>query len=268
MDQALFDEWLLSREKDGATLSNGSIEVYGAMWRSLCRELSVGSNPDPQSILNALERLKLAPSPRRRYLQLLAHVLGEDSHARRLLDELPPPARGLPAVMNLTDETTLQSGISRLKLRDRALTLLFLGAGLRTGESVRLRKEDLHLEDPVPWVHARTPRGAPSRVVPLNPAAAGALKDWAASHDKAVVFPGRGAEVLSARAAWRICQIAVEELLGHPGSGTPRSMRHAFAVRNLSAGTSTRLVGEWLGHHEAASTERLKLLIRPTQQPV
>jgi len=268
MDTTVFDMWLAARQESETPLSPSSVAVYTAMWRSLCKEMPGTHRPTALEIEAASDRLHLAPVPRRRYLQLMARVYGKDSPAQGVLEESALPSRGLPDALRPQDETLVNGALSALPLRDRALALLYLGAGLRTGESVRLQRIDLHLDDPIPWLHARDSHDEPVRAVPLNAAAANALRDWVQTHDAEFVFVGRTHQPLDVSSAWRICRQAVAKALGRTGVGSPRTMRHAFAVRNLAAGEKLKTVGEWIGHRQISSTERLKLLVPPARQPV
>ena len=268
MKQSQFDQWILRREEEGNGISDASRKVYGAMWRSLCRELSESEAPSVMEIESALARMKLSPTTRRRYLQLLAKVLGSDSAAAAVLEKAVIPEKPAPQTLSPMRENSLSAALESFEPRDRALTLLYLGAGLRTGESVRLRREDLHLDEPVPWIMVRNAFDTIVRSAPLNAAAAQALREWVCSHDGPFVFPGKDDGPLDVSSAWKICKRASEIALGHKSNESPRRMRHAFAIRQLAAGESLSTVSEWIGHRQLSSTERLKVLVPHTRQPV
>lgn len=268
MKQSQFDQWILRREEEGTGISDASQKVYAAMWRTLCREMSDSESPSVLEIESALERIKLSPTTRRRYLQLLAKVLGADSAAAAVLDNAAIPEKPAPEALSTTRESCLRAALDSLDPRDRALTLLYLGAGLRTGESVRLRREDLHLDDPVPWIMVRNGFDTIVRSAPLNVAAAQALKEWAHSHDNPFVFPGKDDGPLDVSSAWKICKKASQIAFGHRADESPRRMRHAFAIRQLAAGESLSTVSDWIGHRQLSSTKRLEMLVPHTRQPV
>ena len=269
MKQSQFDEWILRREKEGDQISDSSRKVYAAMWRSLCREIGDLDSPSVPEIESALDRLKLSPTPRRRYLQLLAKVLGADSAAVAVLEQAAIPEKPSPETLSPSRENALSAALESFDPRDRALTLLFLGAGLRTGESVRLRREDLHLDDPVPWIMVRNGFDTIVRSAPLNAAAAQALREWTCSHHNAFVFPGKDDDgPLDVSSAWKICKRASQAVLGHKSQDSPRRMRHAFAIRQLAAGESLSTVSGWIGHRQLSSTVRFKPLVPHTRQPV
>ncbi|HRQ47944.1 MAG TPA: site-specific integrase [Rhodocyclaceae bacterium] len=268
MKQSQFDQWILRREEEGSGISDASRKVYGAMWRSLCRELSGSESPGVVEIESALERLKLSPTSRRRYLQLLAKVLGQESAAAAVLEQAAIPEKPAPATLSPVRENNLSAALESFDPRDRALTLLYLGAGLRTGESVRLRREDLHLDEAVPWILVRNAFDTVVRSAPLNAAAAQALREWARSHDDPFVFPGKDDGPLDVSSAWKICKRATQAVLGNKSAESPRRMRHAFAIRQLAAGESLSTVGAWIGHRQVSSTARLEPLVPHTRQPV
>jgi integrase len=110
----------------------------------------------------------------------------QDREVRRLLDWLRRAAagsRGRP---------------QWLGLRDAAVVVLLLDAGLRPSEVRALRVGDLHLDDARPWVAIRRGKGARSRQVPVSSAvglwvrrylAASAERGLSADNGS-LVFPG------------------------------------------------------------------------------
>lgn len=269
-DMMEFETWLDTMRQEDRPLSPASEKVYRAMWRSLTRVLGerAWEQADAGHIDRMLSALDLAPQPRRRYLQLMARVLGAESGAAELLAEAEMPCRKLPVILLHAEERALFAELDTQPLRERALLLLYLGGGLRTGEAVRLRRDDVRLDDDIPWVAARDAADHPARAVPLTPRAAQALGGWLATHDDEFVFPGGEDGHLARGSAWRICQrILKGRILSRPQS-SPRRLRHTFAVRQLAAGESLGTVGEWLGHRQVESTAKLLHLLPPVKQPI
>lgn len=265
-----FEAWLERVAQDSRPLSPASEAVYRAMWRSLSRAMD-GTDwalAREADIERCLGKLKLGKQTRRRYLQLIARVLGDDSPAAALLAEDIVPFKKIPAALVTAEEQAVARELPGLSLRDRALMLLYLGAGLRTGEAVRLLREDVMLDDPIPWVAVRNASGTPVRSAPLNEAASQVLRDWLAAHDAPFVFPGGQDGHMAASSAWRLCRAFLRSNTRRAAELGPRRLRHAFAVRQLSAGEALGQVGKWLGHRNIDSTARLLPLVPPDKRPV
>jgi site-specific recombinase XerD len=118
----------------------------------------------------------------------------------------------------------------------------------------------------------------------LSPTLLAILRDWwRVSRSRPWLFPGhRLGQPTTTRAVNRACRTA-QRRCGIPKPITPHSMRHAFAVHLLEAGTDVRTIQLLLGHRSLATTARylrlattkvcatvspLDLLPRPVPAPV
>ena len=142
--------------------------------------------------------------------------------------------------------------------RDIAIVYLMLYTGIRVGELVRLRKEDIILSERSGrlTIRAEVAKGHKERVVPVALAARTALQghlDWRHDDDP-MLFPGqRGA----------LGEDGVSLLLDKYGNGLsvhPHQLRHTFAVQYLAANNND-LVGlaAILGHENLNTTRRYTL---------
>ena len=219
----------------------------------------------------ALDELKLDAQPRRRYLQLLSHVLGEESAAAHLLVQDIPPPRKLPAVLSQTREQQLTEKLPDCSLRQQLLVALVLGAGLRAGEVAQVRWSDLRLEDPLlPWLIARRRSGEPIRSTPIAPWALPYLQPalaMAIDLDTYVFANEKGVPV-AASTLWRDCELLVTAILGPCRLAGMTRLRNTYGVRNLANGKPLPEVQEWLGHHQESTTARLLPFIPPRQGAV
>ncbi|SCK08100.1 Site-specific recombinase XerD [Variovorax sp. HW608] len=145
-------------------------------------------------------------------------------------------------------------------LRDHAIVLLLANYGLRAGEIVRLRLEDIDWRGDQLFVrHSKT--GAQS-VLPLLPAVGSALLAYL-RHGR----PATGAReiFIRARAPYRrfasgsSLYAQLQRRLNAAGVQTdgkrgPHAFRHARAVSLLRSGVPPKVIGDVLGHRSAAST--------------
>jgi hypothetical protein len=98
-------------------------------------------------------------------------------------------------------------------------------------------------------------KGQKDRYVMLSPTLLQMLRDWwRVSRSRPWLFPGdRAGEPITTRAVNRACRTA-HRRCGIPKPITPHSLRHAFAVHLLEAGTDVRTIQLLLGHRSLATT--------------
>lgn len=175
----------------------------------------------------------------------------------------PRPERVLPHCLT-TDEIQrlLEAPSSRrpLGLRDRAILETMYSAGLRVGELIALRDQDLDLEAGLARVRGK---GRKERLAHLGSFALKALKQWLsvrqlatpdAAGGTAPVFTNRFGRRLTTRSVGRM----LEKLLAQTGLDkrtTPHTLRHSFATHLLDRGADIRSVQELLGHKSLVTTQ-------------
>lgn len=140
-------------------------------------------------------------------------------------------------------------------LRDQALFTLLYGAGLRIGEALGLRHEDLNQTDRL----TVTGKGNKQRNVPLLPLVREAIDAYVAAcpyvgGPKAFVFLGARGEVLNPAVAQRQMR-QLRRDLSLPDSVTPHALRHSFATHLLASGADLRSLQELLGHSSLSTTQ-------------
>ena len=100
-------------------------------------------------------------------------------------------------------------------------------------------------------------KGRKDRYVMLSPRLLAILRDWwRGSRPRPWLFPGdRPGAPLTTRAVNRACRKA-HRRCQIPKPITPHSLRHAFAVHLLEAGTDVRTIQVLLGHRSLDTTAR------------
>jgi integrase/recombinase XerD len=149
-----------------------------------------------------------------------------------------------------------------LALRDHAILELLYGGGLRVGEIVALRVEDIHLDQGRAQVRGK---GDKERIVPLGRSAVGALERYLTMGRPELVRGGvqragslQRALFLSVRGNALTRQWVWEMVRGATASGSkasPHMLRHSCATHMVEHGADLRSVQTLLGHADIATTQ-------------
>ena len=164
----------------------------------------------------------------------------------------PKKDRKLPEVLSRAEVLRLFEAVSNLK--HRALLMMIYSSGLRVGEVVRLRVEDVDSERGL--IHIRQGKGRKDRYVMLSEVALGALREyWRAYRPTKWLFPGqREGRHLHERTVEKILKQACQRA-GIRKDISVHTLRHSFATHLLEMGTDLRYIQELLGHKSSKTTE-------------
>ena len=195
------------------------------------------------------------------YRQQILLGLRADNPAAEL--ELPRRPRSLPRTLSPAETERLIDaaiGTAPRALRDRALTELLYGAGLRVSEAVGLRRAAVDLDGRIVRVIGK---GDKERIVPLGRPAAEALRRYLAMgrphldrrHRPDLFLNARGGALTRAGAFLILRRLADRAGLD-PTRVHPHLLRHSFATHLLEGGADLRSVQEMLGHADLSTTER------------
>ena len=158
----------------------------------------------------------------------------------------------VPVVLNPDEVARLLSAL-RTPLQRTVATVCY-GAGLRIGEAVRLKADDVDAGRGV--IHVHDGKGGKSREVPLCPRLLGVLRKWWRHRRPAgpYLFPGRrGRPYVSERSI----AIAIRKARGAAGlhkQATPHTLRHSYATDLINAGADLRSLQLALGHASIRTT--------------
>jgi len=171
-----------------------------------------------------------------------------------VLGELPRPKRErkLPVVLSEEDISQILDATENLK--HKALLSLIYSAGLRVGEAVTLRWEDL--DENRNMMHIRNAKGKKDRYTILSDVVIEMLERYAEMyHPHDWLFEGQDRKKhLSVRSAEYVFQHAVRRS-GIRKNVSIHSLRHAFATHLLEHGTDLRYIQHLLGHRSIKTTE-------------
>jgi integrase/recombinase XerD len=159
----------------------------------------------------------------------------------------------LPEVLSPEEVAAFLGAVKNLK--QRVILTVCYAAGLRVSEAVRLKPAAIDSQRMVIRVEAG--KGRKDRYVMLSPRLLDILRDyWKRTHPGEWLFPGdRPGEPITRFAVEHACREA-RERSGIRRPVTPHSLRHAFAVHLLEAGTDLRTIQLLLGHSNLATTSR------------
>ena len=165
----------------------------------------------------------------------------------------PKKPRTLPII--LSPEEVLQFRGCVTNIKQRTILTTCYAAGLRISEAVHLMPSAIDRQRMV--IRIEQGKGRKDRYVMLSPELLQVLINyWHAARPRGCLFPGDiPGQPITRGAVELACQAA------HTRSGltkpvTPHSLRHAFAVHLLEAGTNLRTIQLLMGHSSLNTTAR------------
>jgi integrase/recombinase XerD len=176
--------------------------------------------------------------------------------------EVPRPPRRLPRTISPDEVTALVEAPdvrTPAGLRDRAILELLYATGMRAGECLSLRIEDVNLS--AGYVIC-TGKGSRQRLVPVGAQALAWVRRFlkagrplfAGRTDPGVLFLNRRGRALSRQALWGILKKAARRAGGRSAI-SPHTLRHSFASHLLERGADLRSVQVMLGHADISTTQ-------------
>jgi len=182
--------------------------------------------------------------------------------AKRIIIKVPD---SLPRAIELDDEEKLLSVID--KIRDKAMILVLLRTGMRIGELLSTRLQDVHLKEKRIEIY-EAHKNRVGRVVYLSDDARDALINWLNKRDNRTefVFYGQRNKPLSYPAARMVFVKNLKKAgLSHKGY-TLHCLRHTNASELLNAGMPLECLKELLGHSTVEMTRRYARLTDRTRE--
>jgi site-specific recombinase XerD len=174
-------------------------------------------------------------------------------------DDIPAgrQAKKLPVVLSQDEVARFLSAVDNRKQR-MVLTVCY-AIGLRISEAVRLTPAAIDSKRMV--IRIEQGKGRKDRYVMLPPKLLDMLRSyWKDTHPEQWLFPGRWpGQPISPLSLNRTCR-EVCQRCGIRKPVGPHSLRHAFAVHLLEAGTDIRTIQLLLGHRNLSTTARYLMI--------
>ena len=159
-------------------------------------------------------------------------------------------------MLEATGVAARAANASGAALRDHAILELLYAGGLRVGEIVSLRQEDLRLEAASVQVRGK---GDKERIVPIGRSAIEALEAYVQRGRPGLLRAGAGMQrvlFLSVRGNALTTQVVWSMVRGvSGGKASPHKLRHSMATHMVEHGADLRTVQTVLGHADIATTQ-------------
>ena len=173
---------------------------------------------------------------------------------KKFLYEIKRPKKDkkLPIVLSKEEIVAILSSIDNIK--HKAILMLVYSAGLRVGEVVRLKPEDIDSKRTL--IHIRGAKGRKDRYSLLSEAALKTLREyWKQYKPEKWLFPGPDKERhITIRTAQRVFEMACKQAEVKKDVSI-HNLRHSFATHLLENGIDLRYIQELLGHKSPKTTE-------------
>jgi integrase/recombinase XerD len=142
-------------------------------------------------------------------------------------------------------------------VRDRALFMLLYRTGMRIGELLEVKLEDIILHDQKILLYVGS-KNYEGREVYYSSDAEQALKHWLRTRDKTkrYLFYGRSDKPLSYGAAWQAMRKALERAGLSDKGYSLHNLRHTFATEMINNGMRVEVLQQILGHQDIEMTLR------------
>jgi site-specific recombinase XerD len=152
--------------------------------------------------------------------------------------------------------------LTEVGLRDRAILETFFSTGLRVAELVSLNRDQVRIEPETETLEISIiGKGNNPRSVYFSPRAVRALRKYLCKREdkeKALFIRYKGPKKSSMRLTTRSIESIVKKYakkVGVPIMTTPHTLRHSYATDLLSKGVDLRVIQEFLGHRNIATTQ-------------
>lgn len=163
----------------------------------------------------------------------------------------PKMGRKLPKVWNKEEVQKILNSLTNIK--HKALLFLIYGSGLRIGEALNLRIENIDSKRML--INIYNSKGKKDRSTILGVATLKTLRKYYKKYKpKDYLFEGQFGGKYSAGSAGKILAKAITKTKV-PRRGGLHSLRHSFATHLLEAGTDLRYIQVLLGHNSSKTTE-------------
>lgn len=252
-DLSAFDSWLVNRDGSVRTATRDQIRQY------LAHLVQKGSAPSTQA-----RRL----SALRQYFAFL-YAEGWRGDDPTTAIDAPRRAQTLPRILSQQDiEALIEAARKVAEESPEGVRLLCMlevlyAAGLRVSELVTLPLAAARSRDAFLVVRGK---GSKERLVPLNPSARAATRDYlvvreqflspAARAGERYLFPSRGGQGhLTRQRCYQLLKELALKAGIDPEKLSPHVLRHAFATHLVEGGADLRSVQTLLGHSDIATTQ-------------
>ena len=219
-----------------------------------------GKNPDKINdsdikdyLLHLAEEERFATSTLNQAINALKFYYGT-MLKKEFVYEVKRPRKDKKLPVVLSKEEVLKNSLSVYNIKHKAILMLLYSAGLRVGEVVKLKPEDIDSQRML--IHIRDSKGRKDRYTMLAEKALEILSEyWKEYRPQRWLFEGfRIGRYITIRTVQKILEQACKKAGIHKEI-TVHTLRHSFATHLLEGGTDLRYIQELLGHAHSKTTE-------------
>jgi site-specific recombinase XerD len=213
----------------------------------------VDTNDVKEFLYHLVEKKKVSTSTLNIAINALKFYYGEILK-KDLVYEIKRPKKDkkLPVILNGKEITRLLASVGNVK--HKTILMLIYSAGLRVGEVVRLKVEDIDVQRKL--IHVHSAKGRKDRYTILSDVALETLDLYLRTYQlKKWLFSGKNNNThLTIRSVQKVFDNAVKSA-GITKDVSVHSLRHSFATHLLESGVDLRYIQEVLGHKSSKTTE-------------
>ena len=213
----------------------------------------IGNDDIKKYLYYVVEQKKVATSTLNIIINALKFYYGEVLGKKFIYEvKRPKKDKKLPVVLSTEEVHKILNTPSNIK--HKAILMLIYSAGLRVGEVVKLRPEDIDSERGL--IHIKGSKGRKDRYTILSQTALKVLREYYKEYKPSKwLFEGaRKGRHVSTRTVQAIFRQAFRKA-GINKDVTVHSLRHSFATHLLESGVDLRYIQELLGHKSSKTTE-------------
>ena len=214
----------------------------------------MGNKEIMQYLVHLSEDRNISASYRNQAISALKFFYKRVLNRKIEIEDLPRPKKEskLPAVLSKEEVNRLFAAVRNRK--HLAILMLIYSSGMRVGEVVRLRPEDIDSERKL--IRVRGGEGRKDRYTVLSDFALNVIREYyLAWKPEKYLFPGsRKGSHLNERSVQNVVY-AARERAGIKKRFSTHALRHSFATHLLESGTDLRYIQELLGHKSARTTQ-------------
>lgn len=205
-------------------------------------------------LLYLLEEKQTSHSYANQAVSAIKFLCNEVLKSNKIIEKVPRPKKEkkLPNVLSAGEVYKILNVLNNQK--HRAILFLVYSAGLRVGEVVRLKVENIDSKRML--IHIEKGKGLKDRYTMLSQVALEQLRQYAKKyHPEMWLFPSTNdKEHLTERTVQRVFEEACNKAKINKKVSI-HSLRHSFATHLLEGGTDLRYIQELLGHANSKTTE-------------
>ena len=163
----------------------------------------------------------------------------------------PRKEKKLPIVLSQKEAKDLIDRAYNLK--HKAIVVLLYSCGMRVGELINLKIEDIDSERML--ISIRNAKGFKDRTVPLHPSSLNLLRQYFKKfRPREYLLNGQNGVKYSATSVRAVIRRSSKSA-GIKKNVTPHTLRHSYATHLLESGVDLRIIQTILGHNSVKTTE-------------